>query len=300
MVSIMVATLIFFGVHSLPGDIALQIAASRYTGTAPDPSLADSLRPELGLDRPLLYQYAIWLWDLLHLDMGRSLVTGRPVAEELEPYFRRTLILGAFGLAGAMLISVPLGFLAGRQSHGFTDRCSAIYCSLMAALPAFLMAVLFVQMFVVELQLGSLSGGSTLARTMLPALVVALTLSAGMVRMVRNAVREVCSADYIAYAAMRGVPDRLIFSRNGVRNALLPVMGYISTIFVYLVYDIVVIEVVFNYPGIGLALYQAVLARDIPTLQAATLILVLTYMLVSFAVDALALWLDPRARREVI
>jgi len=294
----LIATLAFLSMHTLPGDLALQVAGSRFVGTPPDTGLADGLRAAYGLDRPILVQYGDWLAHVLRLDLGRSLVTGRPVADELSFYLGNSLALGAVGLAGAVLVALPLGHLAGSRPGGTADRLTAVYCGLLAAVPAFLLGVLLIRIVVVDWGMGTLSGDGSFGRLALPGLVVALVASAPLLRVVRNAVAHVTRQPYFFFARMRGVPSGRLFLRHGLRNASLPVLAYMSTLYVFLLYDLVVVEVVFNYPGIGYALHDAIKARDLPVIQGATLTLVLAYLLLTAATDLVSQRLDPRIGRS--
>ena len=294
----LIATLVFFSVHVLPGDLALQIAASRFVNTQPDTTLAESLRTAYGLDRPLIAQYGDWIFHILQLDFGRSLVSGRLVTEDVAPYLRNTLVLGGYGLLGAVLLAFPLGFLAGRRPGSVIDQSTSVYCGIIAAVPTFLLGTLLIRFFVVEWQIGTLSGNTTFSRIVLPVTVASLAVSAPLMRVVRNAVADVTDQPYFFFARMRGVPPRQLFLRHGLRNASLPVLAYMSTLFVVLIYDLVVIEVVFNYPGIGYALYGAIKARDIPVIQYSAFLLVLSYLLLTATVDLISSAIDPRIGRN--
>lgn len=293
-VSWLIATVTFWCIHALPGDLALQIAASRYSASPPDVLLADEVRAHYGLDRPLIVQYVQWLGRLATLDFGHSLVTGRPVLDEARSHVQNTIVLGGLSLTGAALIAFPLAYLAASRPAGTIDRLCLVYSSLFAAVPAFLMGIILINFFIVGNRFGALSGETGLSRSVLPAAVAAIAISAPLLKVIRDSVLRESRAIHLQFARMRGVPDRQVFLRHGLRNAALPVLGYMSTLFVYLAYDIVVIEVVFNYPGIGHALYEAIKARDIPTVQFAVLFLAIGYLSLTTIVDFAAEVLDPR------
>ena len=297
-VSWLIATLIFLATHTLPGDLALQVASSRFIGTPPDAALAAEVRALYGLDRPVWVQYRDWMAQVASLDFGRSLVTGRPVVEELAPYLRNTFVLGVYALTGAVTLAFLFGFFAGRRPGGVIDRIAALFSGILSAVPAFLLGVLLIKLFIVDRSWGTLSGGATVERIALPATVAALGIAAPLLRVVRNAVADVTGSAFYTFAHMRGVPAGRVFFRHGLRNVALPILAYLSTLFVYLVYDLVVIEVVFNYPGIGQALHRAIEARDVPVIQYATLVLVLTYLLLTAIADLVSQMLDPRLSRE--
>ena len=286
-VALAVATLCFWAAHALPGDLALRIAAERYAGSEPSRELADVVRREYGLDRPILTQYAEWIGQVFRLDFGRSLVSGRPVVDEVRPYLINSLRIVAWGFLAAICVAVPLGFLCGRAPNSFADLSLTIVSATLATIPTFLLGIFLVQYFVVENRLASLTGTSGWARLWLPILTITLALSGPLSRVVRNAVVETRAQPYMLHALMRGVPERQLFLRHGVRNALRPVLNYLPVVFLFLIYDVIVIETVFNYRGMGWALIEAVKARDIPVMQCLVLALVLFYLAAAAVTEAI-------------
>lgn len=291
-VSLVVATICFWCIHALPGDLALQVAAARYVDRAPDAELADVTRIHLGLEKPILYQYGRWIWDLVTLDFGRSLVTDRAVISELAPYFGNTARLGALTLAGALLIALPMGVLAALLQNTLLQRFADLWSAIFSSVPVFLVGALAIELFVVNWKWASLSGQNEVVSLLLPAGVAAVAVSAPLVQVVRNSARAVVTAPYFNYARMRGVPMHLVIRNHLVRNATPPVLAYFSTLFVFVVYDLVVVEIVFNYPGLGSALLDALKARDVPVVQCAVLGLVSMYLAVTTLSDYAAMRLD--------
>lgn len=286
-VALLVATACFWAVQTLPGDLALQIAAKRYAGGQPSRELADVVREAHGLDRPVWVQYGDWLGRLFRLDFGHSLISGKPVLEAIAPFVQNSLRLILLGFLAGTGAAVILGFLCGRMPGSRIDLAITVLSAVLATVPTFLLGVFLVQYFIVDWRLGTLTGHSGWMRLWLPVLTITLALSGPLSRVVRNAVAEVRAQPYMLHALMRGVPSNQLFLRHGVRNATLPVLNYLPVIFLFLVYDVIVIETVFNYRGIGWALIDAVKSRDIPVMQCLVLVLVTFYLTAAALTEAL-------------
>ncbi len=297
-VALLVATACFWAVQTLPGDLALQISAKRFSGVSPSRDLAEVVRQAHGLDRPVWLQYGEWLARLLRLDFGHSLISGRPVLEEIAPFVANSVRLIFLGFVAGAGIAVCLGFLCGRAPNSRMDLVISTVSAILATVPTFLLGVVLVQIFIVDLSLGTLVGQSGWGRLWLPVLTITLALSGPLSRVVRNAVAEVSAQPYMLHAALRGVPQQQLFLRHGVRNAILPVLNYLPVVFLFLVYDVIVIETVFNYRGMGWALLDAVKSRDIPVMQCLVLALVALYLSAAALSDALTRAIYPREVRR--
>lgn len=286
-VALAVATLCFWAAQILPGDLALRIAAERYSGAEPSRELADVVRQEYGLDRPVLIQYAEWIGRVFQMDFGHSLVSGRPVVDEVQPYLANSLRIIGWGFLAGVCAAVPLGFFCGRAPNGKADLALTIVSATLSTIPTFLLGIFLVQYFVVEHRLASLTGTSGWARLWLPILTITLALAGPLSRVVRTAVAETRAQPYMLHALMRGVPERQLFLRHGARNALRPVLNYLPVVFLFLIYDVIVVETVFNYRGMGWALIEAVKARDIPVMQFLILAFVLFYLTATAVTEAI-------------
>lgn len=299
-VAVLVSVLCFLVVRRLPGDAAYRIAAGRYGYDLVDQESADAVRSELGLDRPAWRQLGDWLVDLAQLDFGRSLVTSRPVVEEVGHYLAGTLQLAAAALALAVLIGGVAGTLAARRPGGALDRLTNAWVAAVRALPPFLLGLLLILLF--SVQLGVLpsagSGGST--TLVLPALTLAAGLSGLVARVTRDAVVEVQQSEYVRFARTKGLSDRLVLLRHVLRNAAAVLVPYLGVQAVILVEGVVVVESLFAWPGLGHALVHAVFWRDVPVLQATAIALALLVVAVNTAVDLTVRWLDPRPRRQQV
>ncbi len=297
-VAFVLATLCFVLVEALPGDMALRIAAARVGLDFLTPELADRVRLDLGLDRPVLVRYAEWLWNLAQGDLGRSVVSGRPVAEELARRGWVTLQLGTLGWLLAYAIALPLGVAAGLRPGGRLDTATNVLAVTLAALPSFLVGILLISVFSLSLRWLPPAGFTSPAHLILPALSLALGLAAYAVRIVRNATAEVRDAFYVTFARTRGYGHGRALGRHGVRNAAIPVVTYAALQFAMVVDGFVVIETLFNVPGLGLLLIDALLARDVPVILGAALVIGFAYALISLVADLLCLALDPRHAQE--
>jgi len=297
--SLGVATISFVAIHALPGDLALKVAASRYPDEAPTKVVAARVRMEAGLDAPIAVQYARWLGGLMTDGLGRSLVDGRPVAEILRPRLVNSARLAGYSLLGAALIALPLGLAAGLRPGGTVDKLRLLYSGVFAAVPTFLLALMLIEVLAVRFGAVRLIGPADWPPVVLPAFTAAVAIAAVLATVIRNAVAEVAGSPYIAFARMRGVPGARLVIHHIVRNAALPVLSFLATLFVFLVYDLVVLEVVFGFPGVGLLLYEALVARDLPVVQGAALVVVFGYLVLTTAVDVLSRALDPRLTSRV-
>lgn len=297
MTAFVLASLCFAFVHALPGDTALRIAAARMSEDRLTTETADRIRREEGLDRPLGMQFAEWIGRLATGDLGRSLVSRKPVAEELAYHARHTLALGAAGWLLSYAIALPLGVVAGMRQGGWVDRVSAVFAVTLASLPAFLVGIGLISVFALLLRWLPPAGFRTSAHMVLPALTLALGLAAYSVRVIRNAVVEVRDAFYMTFARIRGLSASAAFAHHGIRNAAIPVATFAALQLAYVVDGFVVVETLFAYPGLGEVLVKALLARDVPMIMGAGLLIGLMYAGFNLLADLACLRLDPRRQQ---
>ncbi|MEQ4539255.1 MAG: ABC transporter permease [Billgrantia sp.] len=296
LVAWMVGTLTFVLTRSLPGDMAYRIAAGRYGHDMVNTTAAEAVRAELALDQPALGAYFGWLWDLIQLDLGRSLVSGEPVVAELWHQLGHSLGLAALAVLLSLLLGPPLGLLAGLKPNGMLDRVSEVAASVLRALPPFAVGLILILIFSVTLGWLPAAGHGRSAHGVLPALTLALALAAISSRVARNAMADVSQSAYYAFSRTKGLGERLSFLRHGLRNAAVPVVAYLGVQFVYLIEGVVVVETLFAWPGIGHALVHAIVARDVPMIQGTALVMGLMFVALHTVVDLLCYWLDPRRR----
>ena len=298
-----VASIVFLAIHLVPGDPAELLLSQG--GTAPDPAIVEDLREQLGLNKPLLTQYGEHMWRLLHLDLGRSMQDDSPVSAEIARRLPRTLeLIGAAALM-AVVIGIPLGTAAAMRRGGVFDRVSSAIASLALAVPIFVVGTLMVMLFAQILRWVPAGGFTPFARDpvqhlqllAMPATAIGIGLSAVMFRMTRAAVLDVMLRDYVRTARAKGVAHRRILVRHVVRTALMPVITVLALYLGTLLGGTVLVEFVFNWPGLSGLLVSAVNARDYPEVVGIVLVISVLFVGLNFAVDIVYGLLDPRVRR---
>lgn len=291
-----VGTLTFVLTRLLPGDMAYRIAASRYGYDQTDSAAAALVQAELGLDLPWWRSYVSWLTDLLQLNLGKSLVSGESVWALIGHQFGHTFALALVALLLAFLIGPPLGLLAAMKPQGLFDRFTLIFSTLLRSFPAFIIGIALITLFSVQLKWLPAAGYGELQHFFLPALTLALGLSAVSIRVSRNAMVTVATSEYYQFSRLKGLNKTLRFVRHGLRNVAIPILAYHSVQLIYLIEGVVIVESLFAWPGSGHALVHAVIARDVPMIQGTALIMGAIFVLLNMAVDMLNRLIDPRIR----
>lgn len=299
-VALLVSALCFLVVQRLPGDAAYRIAAGRYGYDLVDQQAADAVRAELGLDRPAWQQLLSWVGDLVQLDLGRSLVTSRPVLEEVGYYLLGTLQLAAAALVLAIAIGGTVGVLAARRPGGVVDRLATVWVASVRAVPPFLLGLVLVVVLSAQLGLLPAVGHGSATSLVLPALTLGIGLSGLVARVTRDSIAEVRQSDHVRFARTKGLDERWILLRHVLRNAAVVLVPYLGVQAVILIEGVVVVESLFAWQGLGHALVHAVFWRDVPVLQATALVLALLSVAINTLVDLAVLWLDPRPRRQEV
>lgn len=290
----MVGTLTFVLTRMLPGDMAYRIAAGRYGYDYVNAAAAESVRAELGLDRPAVEALGRWLWDLARFDLGPSLVSGAPVADEIFHQLGHSARLALMAVALATLLGAPVGILAGLRPNGLIDRLSLVAAIALRAVPQFVVGIVLILVLAIGLGALPVAGHGTLAHGILPAMTLAFGLAAVSSRVTRNATVAVVRSPYYAFARTKGLSDRQAFLRHGPRNIGVPVLAYQGVQLAYLIEGVVVVETLFAWPGIGHALVHAIIARDVPMIQGTALVMGLAFVLLNGLVDFACAVLDPR------
>jgi peptide/nickel transport system permease protein len=296
---VVISALLFFATDWLPGDVAAALLGQQAT-----PQALATIRASLGLDEPAGLRYLHWLAGALHGDFGHSLATGRSVVAVLLPRFANTLALA--GLAA--LISVPLALVLGVaavvHAGGRLDRLVSTLCLVTISVPEFFIGYLLILLFSVQLgwlpSLAILNGGMSLAQRLgavaLPVITLVLVVLAHMLRMTRAALLAEMSAPYIEMALLKGLRRRTVVLRHALPNAAAPIIAVIALNLGFLVVGVVVVEVVFVYPGAGQLMVDAVGKRDLPLVQACGLAFAATYVMLNLAADIVAILVNPRLR----
>ncbi|MBK0095677.1 ABC transporter permease [Erwinia sp. S63] len=292
-----VGLLTWFLVRSLPGDMAWRIASGRYGYDRVDADAVARVQQELNGAADQGSALLHWLFDLLQFNFGRSLVSGEPVMDELRWQLSQTLALAGVSLLLAIIITLPLGIWAGCHANGKLDRLLFWLTSMLKSVPHFALGMLLIVLFALQLDWLPSAGHGELRHFLLPAMTLALSLSAVGVRVVREATRQVVHAGYYQWGAQKGLAPSTLLQRHGLRNLGTPVLTWFGMQFVWLVEGVVVVETLFAWPGIGHALVHAIFARDVPVIQASAMTLGLLFVLLNMLVDAGCHLLDPRGTR---
>jgi peptide/nickel transport system permease protein len=258
----------------------------------------DALREELGLNDPVYIQYGRWFRDVLHLDLGQSYRTGRPVAEEIFSRFPATLELTVAAIFFMLLISIPSGILAALHRHAFVDHLSRIWALAGASLPGFWLGLLLIYYFSVKLGIFPVMGRGGLDHLVLPAVTLGFGMAATYARLLRASMLEVLGQDYIKVARARGLKEKLIVGRHALKNALLPVVTAFGMSFGHLLGGAVIVETIFAWPGVGKFFVDAIFNRDYPVIQGYALFMAVVFVIVNLLVDIAYVFLDPRIRLE--
>ncbi len=300
LVTLLVISLIIFGaVELLPGDLAQAIL-----GQAATEETVAAMRAELGLDRPAPVRYLAWLQGAVVGDFGNSLASGIPVTELIGPRFKNTLFLALYAAVIAVPIAIMLGVLAALYRNSVFDRVANVLTLTSISSPEFFLGYILVLFLAVKNSffpaISSLSEDMSFAdklhRVFLPALTLVLVVVAHMMRMTRAAIINLLASPYIEMARLKGTPQRKVITHHALPNAWAPVINVVALNLAYLITGVVLVEVVFVYPGIGQLLVDSVTKRDFPVVQACCLVFAATYIILNLAADVGSILTNPRLR----
>ena len=299
-----VASIVFLAIRIVPGDPAELLLSQG--GMAPDPASVQQLRQQLGLDLPLGVQYVDSMDKLLQGDLGESLQDSNPVVGEIMQRLPRTLELIGVAAVLALLTGVPVGLIAALRRGGLFDRAASGAAALGLAVPVFVVGTLLVLVFAQKLHWVSAGGyvplsqsvGRHFALLAMPAATIAFGLYAIVFRMTRTAVLDVFIRDYVRTARAKGLKRNQVLVRHVLRNALMPVVTVVALNLGGLLGGTVLVEYVFNYPGLSGLLVDAVNARDYPEVQGVVLVISILFVTLNLLVDLIYAVLDPRVRRR--
>jgi peptide/nickel transport system permease protein len=294
---LIISVIIFGSVSLLPGDPAQAILGSTAT-----PDTVAALRHQLQLDRPPEVRYFAWLAEMAQGDFGKSIASGREVSELIDVRLANTLFLAGFAAVIAIPLALTLGVLAALWRNGIYDRLISVTTLAVISFPEFFIAYLLVSIFAVQTGLfpslanvhADTSIWERIYRTTLPALTLTMVTTAYMMRMTRAAIINVMASPYIEMAKLKGTSPLRVILLHAMPNALSPIINVIAITLAYLVVGVVIVEVVFVYPGLGQLLIDSVSKRDLPVVQAACLIFAVTYILLNLIADVLSIISNPR------
>jgi len=286
-----VSVAVFLMIHLIPGD-----PARLYAGLEASQEDVEGVRRALGLHEPLPVQYGRFLGRFVTGDLGRSLKTERPVAEEIAARYGSTVLLASLAIASAVVLGSATGVVAAVWRRSAVDQAALLASLLGLSLPSFFLGLVLMLVFSVQLGWLPLAGNATWRHAVLPAVTLALPAAAVISRMVRGSLVEVLEQDYIRTARSKGLTEWVVVNSHAVRNALIPVVTVVGLQLGYLLGGAVVTETVFSWPGIGRLIVQSIAARDFPVVQAAVLLLAVTFVTINLVTDMLYAVLDPRIR----
>ncbi len=292
-----VSLIIFLGVELLPGDFAEAIL-----GQAATPETVAAFRRELKLDLPPHERYVDWLFGILQGDMGRSLANQREISELIGGRLKNTLFLASFAAIVSIPLALTLGVMAALYRNSIFDRAVNVMTLSSISFPEFFVAYILILFLAVQLGLfpsiSNISEGlgfwERVYRSSLPAFTLTLVVVAHMMRMTRAAIINLLASPYIEMAGLKGLTPSRIIVRHALPNALAPIINVVVINLAYLVVGVVIVEVVFVYPGLGQLLVDSVSHRDIPVVQASSLIFAATYVLLNLTADVLSIMTNPR------
>ena len=290
---------IFAGVELLPGDLA-----TAFLGREATPTRLVSLRAELGLDQPATVRYVNWLGNVLQGDLGMSLARKKPIGVLIGLRMRNTLLLGVtagiIGLPVALVLGIITGLTRDRKPDLWISTISLIFMTLPEFVTATLLILLFAIVWPIFPAVTIVPPDSPIKEMLpniaLPVITLIFVMVAHNLRMVRTNVIDVMTSEYVQMATLKGIPRARVVLRHALPNALLPTINLIALYLAWLVGGVVIIEQVFNYPGIGTLMIRAVHDRDIPLVQAIVLVIAGSYVVLNMGADLLVMMLDPRLR----
>ena len=296
---VVVSLVIFVAVNNLPGNFAQEIL-----GQGATPEAVAAIEKELGLDKPAVTRYFDWLGGAVQGDFGTSFGNKRPVAEQLSTRFSNTLFLAITAAAIAVPLSLLIGVMAALYRNSIFDRLANIGTLTSISSPEFFVAYILVLFFAVMNPIfpslsniyDGMSFADKLHATMLPAITLTLVVTAHMMRMTRAAIINLLASPYIEMAKLKGISPGRVIVVHALPNALAPIINVIALNLAYLITGVVVVEVVFVYPGVGQLFVDAVRFRDIPVVQACCLIFAAAYILLNLTADVLSILSNPRLR----
>lgn len=292
-VAFSVGTLCFFAAQSLDGDMAYRIAGGRYGYDLVDTQAAQAVYAELGLHQSMWVRFIHWLGDSLTFNLGNSLVSGTPVITELKHTLGHSFILALFSLFLSLMIAIPLGIFTANKRFPLFDKTWLIISVSLKSIPAFVLGILLMIVFAIQLQWLPAAGHGELKHVVLPSLTLALGLAAVSSQVVRERTIATTNSTYFQFARIKGLTPLRAFHHHGWRNMLAPVVAFVGIQFVTLVEGVVVVESLFAWPGIGHALVHAIFARDIPVIQGAAMVMGMGFVIINTFVDILVLLLNP-------
>ncbi|MGY2083258.1 ABC transporter permease [Blastococcus sp. SYSU DS0539] len=295
-----VSVIVFALVHLVPGDPVRLALGTRFSQES-----YDALRERSGLDQPLVEQFFTWFGRALTGDLGVSFRSGETVTSQIAERLPATLTLAFASILVALVIAIPLGTVSALRPRSIIDRVATVISQFGISVPDFWMGIVLILVFAGTLGWLPSGGyvpisedpGAWLQRLIMPAVVTGVVSGSVITRFVRSSMLEALGSDHVRTAQAKGLPTRQVFTWHVLRNALLPLVTVTGVQLAYLLSGVVVVEIVFSWPGLGQLALQAVQARDYPVLQGAILLFAVVFLVINLVVDLLYTAIDPRIRR---
>jgi len=288
-----VLIVVFLLLYVAPGDPVQEMVGERA-----DAATIQRLRHQLHLDEPLPNQFAHYAAGVLRGDLGRSFITNRPIAKDVLERFPKTLLLAGAAMTLAAISGITLGVFSARRPGGWLDRLALGGAYLGISFPVYWVGLLFVLLFGVELRWLPPSGYGGVKYLVLPALALGMRSVAFLARVTRSAMLEVLGGDYVRTARAKGLAERTVVMKHGLRNALIPVITVLGLDFGYYLTGSILTETIFSWPGLGRYVVNAISRRDLPAIQGSVLFLSAVFVLVNLLTDVAYAKADPRVRYD--
>lgn len=295
-----VTLLTFFMVHLIPGDPIEFITAFSDISEAQ----RNALREQYGLNDPIYVQYIDWIVNVVQFDFGESIITSRPVSDEIMDRLPFTLLMGSMALGVTLLTAIPAGILAAYHEGSRIDEASRIFALFGIAMPNFWLGLILILVFSSTLGMfpvlpptsAGLLSAQMIVYTILPAIALGTASTALLMRLMRSSMVEELNKDYVKMARAKGLPEKTVVGKHVLRNSLISVVTVTAIQIAFLISGAVVVEQVFSYPGIGRLLVGRVAQRDFPVIQALVLMIGVAVLVMNLLADIVYAYLDPRIR----
>jgi peptide/nickel transport system permease protein len=294
-----VSFIVFMIIHLVPGDpVRIML------GLQADQAKVEEIRHLMGFDRPLLIQYLDWLWSALRGDLGQSFITGQSVSEAVWERFPATMSLALAALLIGLLIALPAGIISALRPNSPIDYVAMFFSQVGVSIPDFWLGIMFILIFSLRLGWPPPSGyvspfenfGEWLSHLILPATTIGLITASILTRFVRSAMLEALHQNYVRTAHAKGIPNTSVIVHHVLRNAAIPIVTIVGLQLASLLGGVIIVEIIFAWPGLGRLALDAVTRRDYPMVQGAVLLVALTFAVVNVIVDIMYAYLDPRVR----
>lgn len=283
--------IIFLILHLSPGDPVDLIVGPNAT-----PEVYENIRRDLGLDKPLITQYFVFVGNLLRGDFGNSILQRRPVLDMIIQRLPVTLEVGAWALLLSFLIAIPTGIIAAVNRNSTIDYAAMIFALIGISMPTFFLGLLLLYFFAFRLGWFPVSGYGTWKHLVLPVIAIGVTDAAVTARMVRSSMLEVIGQDYVRTARAKGLSENKVINKHALKNALIPIITLLGMRIGWIIGGSVILEIVFNRPGIGRLMVDAIFSRDYPVVQGSMLLLTASILFGNLIADILYAVADPRIK----